>query len=118
MLRWCRTLEYWYIELWNRKFPFSPIKDPTPYLGRGTPPNFRRVPLKKEGNKNAFGKIDFGSSETMACRAALLAQRIVSAVLVSNPKQYWVNRLRDFLYVFHGEVTPFFRASDRVPELY
>ena len=62
--------------------------------------------MKVHDESHIFG-IDFGSSETMACRGALLAQRIVTAVLVSNPKQYWIDRLRDFLYVFQGEVTPF-----------
>ena len=77
LFRWCRTMEYWYIRLWNKKFPDEFIFDKSPYLGRGMTPTFQKIPLKKEGNKDVFGNIDFGSHETVACRSILLIQRIL-----------------------------------------
>ena len=57
LFRWCRTMEYWYIRLWNKKFPEDPIVEKAPYLGRGMPPSFQQIPLKKEGNKDVLGTL-------------------------------------------------------------
>ena len=107
LFRWCRTLEYWYIRLWNKKFPEEPILDCSKFLGRGLPPSFKQVPLKKEGNKDVFGKIDFGSHETVSCRHLLLLQRIVQNVLKPSPKPFWVTRLKIMVSDFHAKVAPY-----------
>ena len=96
LFRWCRTLEYWYLHLWNLKYPGSKVTDPTPYLGRGMPPTFQTVPIKAEGNKDVLGRIDFGSSETVACRSLLLARRIVFHLLKADPSPFWKRRLKYF----------------------
>ena len=107
LFRWCRTLEYWYIRLWNRKFPNEPILDKSKFLGRGLPPRFKKLPLKKEGNKDIFGSIDFGSHETVSCRSLLLLQRVVKHVCKSNPRPSWITRLKIFVSSFHAQVVPY-----------
>ena len=49
LFRWCRTLEYWYVRLWNKRHLDEPILDKSSFLGRGLPPAFKSFPLKKQG---------------------------------------------------------------------
>ncbi len=107
LFRWCRTLEYWYIRLWNKKFPETPIVDKGKFLGRGLPPSFKNIPLKREGNKDIFGNIDFGSHETVCCRSLLLLERIVKFASKPNPRPFWITRLKLFISNFHAQVVPY-----------
>ena len=70
-------------------------------------PTFQKIPLKKEGNKDVFGNIDFGSHETVACRSVLLIQRILRNVLKKNPRPFWITRLKVFCSNFHAHVFPY-----------
>ena len=81
--------------------------DKSKFLGRGLPPKFKQVPLKKEGNKDVFGNIDFGSHENVSCRNVLLLQRIVQRVLKPNPKPFWVTRLKIVVSDFHAKMAPY-----------
>ena len=69
----------------EQKVPHEPIVDKSKFLGRGLPPKFKKLPIKKEGNKDIVGAGDFGSHESVSCRSLLLLQRIVKNVCKDTP---------------------------------